>query len=232
MKKLIFTSVIVLFTLISFSQKARFGIVGSPEINWMKPDTKDVTSKGIKFGISYGLNFDIPMGNNAAFSSGIFIDNCGGKIVYNDTIPFFTIDNESKPDTIDERFIVDYKLQYLSIPLGLKLKTNEIGYITYFANVGLTPQLNIGAKAKVESNTEVLIDNAKIPREITTVILNYFIGAGIEYSLSGSTALLVAVYYNNGFMDLTGISVDKSRFDGKNYKIILNNVALKVGIMF
>jgi len=224
MKKLIFTSVIVLFTLISFSQKARFGIVASPEINWMKPDTKDVTSDGIRFGINYGINFDIPMGNNAAFSSGLLIDNCGGKLVYNDTIPFQTLD---KTDTINKTYVIDYKLQYISIPIGLKLKTNEIGYITYFANVGITPQLNIGAKATVGK----IIENEKINKEVTVINMNYFIGAGIEYSLSGTTALLIGIYYHNGFVDVTSIPKDLKELRKKD-KVVLNNVALKVGIMF
>lgn len=229
MKKLIFTSAIVLFTLISFSQKARFGIVGSPSVNWMKPDIKGVTSEGLKFGVGYGLNFDLPMGNNAAFSSGILIDNCGGKLAYIDTIPFQTLDSIY---SIDKSQYIEYKLQYLTIPIGLKLKTNEIGYITYFAHVGINAQVNIGSKAKVGN----LISNEKINREIGTFNLNYHIGAGIEYSLSGTTALLLGLYYNNGFLDITTIPKvdvpDGFSDDRIKDKVVLNSVALKVGIMF
>ncbi|OFX58250.1 MAG: hypothetical protein A2046_05455 [Bacteroidetes bacterium GWA2_30_7] len=229
MKKLILTSVIVLFTLISFSQKARFGLVGSPEINWMKPDVKGLASKGVKFGVNYGLNFDLPMGNNAAFSSGILIDNTGGNVAFTDTIPFQTLDSiySVKPEQI-----IEYKLQYLTIPIGLKLKTNEIGYITYFAHVGINAQINIGSKAKVGN----LISNEKINREVGTFNMNYHIGAGIEYSLSGTTALLLGLYYNNGFLDITTIpKVDvPAGFSDERIKdkVILNNVALKIGIMF
>ena len=36
-------------------------------------------------------------------------------------------------------------MQYINIPLGLKLKTNEIGYFTFYANLGLDAGINIKA---------------------------------------------------------------------------------------
>lgn len=225
MKKIIFSIFVLLITTSVFSQKARFGIIGSPEINWMKPDKKTVVNNGVHFGLSYGLAFDIPMGiENVMLTSGVLIDNAGGKLVYQDTVPFMTLDSTYLLDKTDE---VAYKLQYLTIPIGLKLKTNEIGYMTYFAQIGLTTQLNIGAKAKVGN----LIDNEKINKEVGLINLNYHIGAGFEYSLSGKTSLLVGVYYNNGFIDVTSIPKELKDLRSAD-KIVLNNVSLKVGIMF
>ena len=43
---------------------------------------------------------------------------------------------------------VVYKIQYLSIPLGLKLQTNQIGYLTFFTDLGLDPKVVIGRKSR------------------------------------------------------------------------------------
>ena len=44
---------------------------------------------------------------------------------------------------------ITYKIQYLSIPIGLKLKTNQIGYLTFFTNIGLDPKIVIAGKADI-----------------------------------------------------------------------------------
>jgi len=44
---------------------------------------------------------------------------------------------------------VAYKIQYLAVPLGLKLQTNQIGYLTFFSDVGLDPKVMIGGKADI-----------------------------------------------------------------------------------
>ena len=48
------------------------------------------------------------------------------------------------------------KLKYLEIPLTLRLRTNEIGYITYWVQVGVGLGFNIKARATDE------IDHKKI----------------------------------------------------------------------
>ncbi len=49
------------------------------------------------------------------------------------------------------------------------------------------------------------------------------IGGGVEYTLSGSTTLLLGVQFNNGFMDIA---------DGDDLKANSNYLALTVGILF
>jgi hypothetical protein len=57
--------------------------------------------------------------------------------------------------------------------------------------------------------------------------LGYYIGMGAEYSLGGSTAICIGLYYTNGFLDVT-TDHDNQPSD----KVIMNNVALNLGIIF
>ena len=53
--------------------------------------------------------------------------------------------------------------------------------------------------------------------------MSYFIGAGIEYSLGGNTALILGLYYQNGFWDITKT---------KDYKVTIGSVSLRLGVRF
>jgi hypothetical protein len=104
-------------------------------------------------------------------------------------------------------------LQYIELPITLKLKTNEIGYLTYYLQAGLAPAINIRSRADIKFNTQtttlatnstvisnVESDDEDIQDEINNINLSMIIGGGIEYTLSGSTVLLVGVQFNNGFL--------------------------------
>jgi len=67
------------------------------------------------------------------------------------------------------------------------------------------------------------LNNENISDEVKLFTLGYFIGAGIEYSIAGSTAIVVGITYTNGFIDITPDS---------NNKVTLSNFALRLGILF
>jgi hypothetical protein len=93
-----------------------------------------------------------------------------------------------------------YKIQYLSIPVGLKLQTNEIGYITFFTDLGLDPKVVVGGKADIPS---LGIKGENASGEIKMFNMSYHITAGIEYSLGGTTAFVLGMNFENNFFDVT-----------------------------
>lgn len=227
MKKLLIIS-LLLASFSGFSQ-LRFGIVGTPQVTWLKSDNKLVEMDGIRLGISYGLNIDYSFSENATLTTGIFINNAGGKLQYSDTTSIFSFEHSDIIDTLPTDVSITYKTQYLEIPLGLKFKTNEIGYITYFGQLGLTPMINISAKG--DSEKPDLIDNEKINKEVSLFNLGYHIGAGIEYNLSGNTSLLAGIIYTNGFFDITR-NPKGNKTTNVSDKVIMNSVSIKVGVLF
>jgi len=216
MKKLLFILYLQIPFLL-FSQGVKFGIFVEPKFNWLSPDVKNITNDGTRMGLNIGLVMDAYFTDNYAFATGVSINNVGGKLMYADTFQLIT---SYSTLTLDSGTSATYKLQYVNIPLGLKLRTNEIGYFTFTSNVGLTPQINIKARVNSEDNN---IADENISDEIKLFNLAYHIGAGVEYSIGGSSAISVSIIYTNGVLDITEREEDK---------INLNNIAVKIGLMF
>jgi len=212
------------FTLITgrgFSQGIRFGIFANPQISWLKPDIKEVASEGSQPGINIGISMNRYFTNNYAFSTGISINRLGGKISYKDST---TLQLTNRTDTLFPGNILTCKIQYITIPLGLKFKSDEIGYLTFFAKAGIDPMININA---IGLTTDKKIDSESINDEINLFNLGYHLEIGMQYSLGGQTALQFGLNYQNGILDITT--------DGENQpadKIIQNSVSLHCGIIF
>jgi hypothetical protein len=219
MKKIfLFTALIVSINMAG--QDFRIGINLDPVISWYSPNTKNIDKAGSKLGFSGGLMIETSFKENYVFATGINLTYLGGNLQYNDNPVSFTVDKD-KIVNLDSATTVEYTLQYISIPLSLKLKTNAIGYISYFGQIGLTPQFNISAKATSDKGN--LLDKDNVGEEIGLFNLSFFIGGGIEYDLGGTTALNLGIFYNNGFIDL---------LSDKDYKAALNYVNLRLGVLF
>ena len=214
--------VIFLFFLANttFSQGLRLGFVASPQLSWISSDINKVKTDGNQFGFDFGLNADCFFAKNYALSTGITINNAGGKLNYSDSVSLKASDslyNFAGGTTIA------YKLQYIKLPISVKLKTNQIGYFTYYGQFGLTPQILIGAKADVSSYS---ISDVNIIDEIKFFNLAYNVGGGFEYAVGGSTAITFGVIYTNGFIDVT--KNDNNADD----KAVVNSVTFKLGVLF
>ena len=121
----------------------------------------------------------------------------GGRLVSSDTtVVEFT---KFKSIVLPGNPVV-YKIQYLVFPLGLKLQTNQIGYVTYFTDLGLDPKIVISGRADIAS---LRITDENAINELRMFNLSYHVTAGIEYSLGGNTALVFGLSFENNFIDIT-----------------------------
>jgi hypothetical protein len=201
------------------AQVIQFGIFANPVISWMKTDVSQIKSNGPQIGFDAGLMMDKFFAKRYAFSTGISINNMGGSLVYKKgKAGFKTTDSTFNllPGTI-----VKYNLQYIHIPLALKFRTTEIGYITYFGQVGFDPMINIKTRANIAG-----LSNFNAGKEINPLYLAYHISAGLEYRIVGTTSLLFGLTYMNGFTDVTDNSGSTSE------KTTINRFELRLGIIF
>jgi opacity protein-like surface antigen len=221
-KKFVFV-IILLFTAYGLSaqsdQKLHFGLKAAPSLAWLSSDTKEFVSDGTTLGFTYGLITEFTFSDSYAFATGIDVSYRGGSSKFSDKV----FDTTRVVET-------DYTLQYIELPLTLKLKTNEIGHFTYFLQVGLSPGYNIRSRAdakttkNINSYTTVTEeDDQDISESINNFNLAMIIGAGLEYTLSGNTVLLTGITFNNGFLDI---------IDSENIKANSNYLALTLGVLF
>lgn len=217
MKKITFISFLLcIFTISAFSQNEkffRFGIHGSPSLAWMKPTKKDIQSDGLRLGFGYGLITEFTLGDNYSLATGIESSYSGGKLLQNnlaDTSVITTL----------------YKIQYLEIPITLKMKTNEINYITYFAKFGggINARLQASKDETIKKGqTTITNEDVDILNKVSFFRVAFHVGLGIEYSLGGSTALLVGLNFNNGLIDI----LKGDALNAKN-----NFINMNIGVLF
>lgn len=200
-----------------------FGLKVAPTISWFKSDTKLLKSDGSKIGFAYGLITDFNITKNYAFGTGVDVTYRGGKVKSTDA-------NSLGEDK------TSLTLQYIEIPITLKLKTNEIGYITYFGRFGFSPGVNIRATADYENTaTGVKDDKVSAKKGISPFNIAFIVGLGATYSLGGHTSVLLGVTFNNGFLDIFDNDYkvyDPVTTEAKNVKATSSFLALEVGIIF
>lgn len=217
MQKYIFILIIFLLPAGISAQKLSFSVVFDPQLAWLNPDSRILEGDGSRLGFNAGLVMDNFFAENYAFSTGFSILQTGGRLRLSDSVYF---QDPSWLDTLPEGTGMEYKLQYITVPFSLKLKSNQIGYSTFFAHLGLNTHLNIRAQFTAEKAG--LLDE-DIKEEVRLFFMSYFIGGGIEYSLGGNTALITGLYYTSGFLDIRTT---------EDYGIRTGSLALRLGVKF
>jgi Outer membrane protein beta-barrel domain len=194
------TLIIVLIisqAVLNAQQRIGFGIHADPVISWFTTDIKEVTNDGARPGFNFGLTYNKYFTRNYSFSTGISLMRAGGRLVSSDTTMLELSNSKYK---VLPHNPVTYKIQYLVFPVGLKLQTNQIGYLTFFSDLGLDPKIVISRKADIPS---LKISDENAANELRMFNLSYHVTAGIEYSLGGSTALVFGLNFDNNFLDIT-----------------------------
>lgn len=223
MKKLsIFIAVFSILSVATAQEKFSGGIYLSPEISWFKPDNKQVKSEKSRLSFGFGITSDIALTNAFSLNLGLGFFNAGGSLKYLDSLPKIQA-VDSVYTNIPANSIIKYKLQYIELPISIKGKTKEIGYISYFLKFGVSPLL------RYKSRADITVDsNDDVKNEVRAVAFAYHIGAGITYSLKGNTKLLFEGVFRNGLSDIEKIK----NYRNKDYKNILNVIEIRAGIVF
>jgi hypothetical protein len=215
----IFITIVLLGTLLSLHGQSniKLSVHADPQFSWFSSDEKEVEPDGSRFHLQTGLHMDFFFDENYAFSLGFGINNLGGNLLYGDTTLFI-----SKGDSlyVSPGQSVLHKLQYLDFPVGLKLKTEELGYTTFFLQLGLNPMININASAVSDDG---VLDHENI-RETTNLFnLGYHVGLGVEYKLGGNTAAIGGIRWTSGLTDVT---------DNDKANISIKSISIHLGILF
>lgn len=207
------------FATLASAQQFRFGLTASPQFAFSKSNDQAVDQDGIKLGLEYGLliDYSLDMNQRYAFHTGFIHALTGTKIVTN------TFDSSGNIVSSSSQ---NLKFQYINIPLSMRLRTNEIGYITYWGQFGVTPGILVSSRYDQSENGTMTVTNEKLDGAVP-VNLSLTLGGGIEYSLGGASSLLVGLQYNNGF---TNVYNDKDNDDDD--KLSFRNITLRIGFLF
>ncbi|MGI4875125.1 MAG: porin family protein [Janthinobacterium lividum] len=230
MKKLLFTLGTLAFAQAASAQ-VEIGIKISPAISYLRPDSPSATSftsEKTKFSFGGGVFVDYFFGENYAFNTGLFLTGKGGTIGYNDRI--------SLPGGTTTGVRVEQKiaLQYLEIPLSVKLFTNEVATDTrlYFQVGG---SLAVPVQTRINDEkfyTDPYNNNTQSSAgsHVLDFDANLLGGIGAEYQLGKSTKVLAGLSYHHGLIDFDRYFEKDRGFSDVNIK---NSVfALDLGLKF
>jgi hypothetical protein len=195
----------------------KFSVHVDPQFAWFNSDDDAVESNGSIFHLQAGLQMDYFFAENYAFALGVAINNLGGNLLYADSTE---LSSRGETLPVEPGQSVKQNLQYIDIPLGLKLKTEELGYATFFLQVGFNPMININAKA---TSIDASLDKENIQENTNVFCLGYHAGIGVEYKLGGSTAAVGGIRWTSGLTDVT-------KNDRSNVK--MNAISVNLGILF
>jgi len=220
MKRLILSLLIVAFTLSGFSQRhARLSFIASPSVDWMSSNNTDSKSENITLGYDFGLSGDFYQTEDEryAFVTGLQISNLGGELTYRtgSAIQF-------AGTTLPNLSSIKYRLRYIEVPVGIKLKTDEFRRFRYWGMIGMSPMVNISAMG--DSNNGALY-KSKINDEVNMFNLAMNLGLGFDFDLGGNNSFTAGLIFQNGLTDVTTDNV-------VNDRTVINSLKLKFGLIF
>lgn len=220
----------------------QFGFQLSPSISWMTTDDNGVDGNGTALGLKLGTVAEYRFAENYALVSGIgFHFNTGGTLQSQYGGRFLTEsvpegDPFNNPNVPTEGNVsIDYSIQYVEIPLGLKLRTREFGYLTYTAEA---PVFTLGIRSNVKGSLSGggqsdKVEDVTAKKEVSPLALAWGFGGGAEYSVSESTRLFGGLRFSRYFTDVTK---DGGYYEGrtadKDPKAGINSITLRLGVLF
>jgi hypothetical protein len=175
---------------------------------------------GFNFGISYNKYF----GPNYSFSSGINIISAGGRIINRDLTHFELKNYSSTILTVQPGEAITYRVTYVSVPLGIKLQTDQMGYGRFFTDVGLDPKIVVGGRADIPS---LDIKGGNAMQELNLFNLSFHVMAGMEYPLAGNNSFIFGIGFEKNLFDVT-------RDNGNQPSNVVNQkmLSFRIGMTF
>jgi hypothetical protein len=245
----IFCLLIALFSTANLvAQDLHFGLQTSPSWSWMSTDNGKINGSGALLGFKLAIIAENRFSEAYSLSSGIgFHFNSGGRLQFD--VPSKTwvnsYDNfERRPaDSLvfgkETKF--KYNVSFVEIPIGLKMRTPETGnHLRWFIEPNMVLGFRSNAKGGISGAGAGALeqDDIKISKELRPINLAWGIGGGGEYIIFNNTALVLGVYYQQGFTDMTNDEGNTIYdIDGKNPRNEssrgrMHNLTLRIGVMF
>lgn len=249
MRKIIaFFIFISLFYQASFAQTDfRFGLQASPSFSWMTSNDNQINGNGSNLGMKLGVLGERYFAENYAFVFGVgFSFNTGGTLRH-DQGGVLWADSDLSSEllrVLPNDINLKYGLQYIEIPIGLKMKTQEFGYSRFFAEIPVfTFGINTKARGDITGvSADFTTSDEDIRKDVSFATVSWGLGGGIEYSIGENTTLIGGIFYQATFTDVTDNSGLLYLYDddmdiieelgNEDSKGTIGSLTIRLGVMF
>jgi len=223
--------------LTSYGQDIKLGFQFSPVISWMTTNDNQITNSGSNFGLKFGLIAENYFQENYAITSGFgLVLNQGGTLNHGIGGNFFPTSELSDTlfNNIADNENITRKFQMVEIPLGIKLRTNQFGYLRYYGEIPFLLHIKTQARADFLDTTR-----ENITPDTGILNVSWGIGGGAEYSIADDTAIIAGIYFHNGLIDMTANRRTQLRNaageltdEQEDSKAIISGLTFRLGVMF
>ena len=235
MKKILSLAIIMVIVFGLNAQKQfQLGLQVSNKLTWLNTAEKSVITDGIRYGGGVQFMFDYNITENYVFSSGIGLMGIGGKIQYVDSLPYF--ETRDSIYGIPPYSVITNKIEAFTIPLTIKLRTNDIGKLRIYGRLGVNTHIRSKAKGDINivNQQQVnFLEGENITNEVSMFVLSSPIMAGIEYALWEETRLIAEIGYDHGWTNVSRqIKSSDGKISDKRRNVTIGYLSLNVGILF
>lgn len=174
-------------------------------------DTLTYSNKGAGLKFSAGPDIHVMFSDNYGMSFGLWYSARRAGVTVKD-----------KRTNLERQDV--YNLQYVSLPVALRMYTNEIATdMKIYFQVGGTFDVKLASK-----NKKLSFPDDPVIRKFGRFDATILAGAGVEIQMGENTALMGGIRYQRGLIN------NASKFDNNIQKIKLNSdfISLDVGIKF
>lgn len=214
MRKLFFL-LLAIFAFETAQAQSKLGIKFAPTLSANRISSEgggySVNSNGVGGRFIFGPVFDIFIAENYYFSTGLLYapKRIGIKVINTTT---------ATPSTTEQT----YKMQYLQLPAGLKLFTNELALDTrVFFQLGGILDLKIASNTQDKYVTDFI-------KETRFFDFSVHLGTGVEYRLGYNTLLFGGIFYNRGLVN----AVTETADGGPDINVKNDLIGLDLGVKF
>lgn len=243
MKKFIILTLLLAFMYVGVKAQVnnlRIGPQVTPTFSWMKTNDNFINGNGMNLGTKIGLSAEYHFSSQYAIVSGLnWAFNTGGKLQHDvggNLLPRSNRDMDNPLDlqTLPDGVNIRYHLQYLEIPIALKMRTKEFGYLRYYFQI---PEfyINFLTKARgdiMETSSSLNYTKQRIGRDVIGLNMFLGLGAGIEYSVTDETSIIGGLHYQQSFIDVTKNRGEKNTGVKEDSKGSIGMIMLKIGVLF
>lgn len=222
MKKALLALIISGATVSAASAQVEIGLKVSPSITHLRANSLEngLQNEKAKLGIGGGIIVDYFFGENYAFSTGLELTGKGGTVSYFDP-------------TLNRRAEQKIGLQYLQVPVTVKLFTNDIATDTklYFQLGG---SLNAAIAGRIGGDKyytdPATLEKTKAAKHVIIPDVGLRAGFGVERQLGKSTRVLAGLSYHRGLFNIDNYFEDERGF--KDVELKNSEFALDLGMKF
>lgn len=220
----------------------RFGFQLSPTFGWLSTDVNTIESNGSNLGLKLGMVGEYYFQENYSVTSGIgFYFNAGGRLLHERPGVYWAASESPCSEDFANTTTgpdLKYSVQYVEIPVGLKMRTREFGYLRYY----FQPELGLGFRTQAVGNVEKSPNDAcedlNIQEEVGLLNVFWGVGGGVEYSVSESTSIVAGIATQFGFTDFTKDNdtvirnASTNETTDEDSKGVMRAVIIRLGVLF